>query len=54
VIILHMDVITWDVVHRKLWLKIYLHHEFVANLICGKLNKLMNSTIAAHLRLELR
>jgi len=28
VIIFHMNIISWDVVHVKLWLKMYLDHDF--------------------------
>jgi hypothetical protein len=34
--IFHVNIISWDVVHVKLWLKMYLHHDFVANLIFAK------------------
>jgi hypothetical protein len=43
--IFHVNIINWDVVHVKLWPKMYLHRDFVANLIFAKLNKLLNVTI---------
>jgi hypothetical protein len=43
--IFHVNIISWDVVHVKLWPKRYLHRDFVANLIFAKLNKLLNVTI---------
>jgi hypothetical protein len=45
--IFHVNIISWDVVHVKLWPKMYLHHDFVANLIFAKLNKLLNVTIVS-------
>jgi hypothetical protein len=44
--IFHVNIISWDVVHVKLWPKMYLHRDFIANLIFAKLNKLLNVTIS--------
>jgi hypothetical protein len=42
-----MNIITWDVVHGKLWLKMYLDHELGGIFDLARLNKLLISTISA-------
>jgi pyridoxal 5'-phosphate synthase pdxS subunit len=43
-----MNIITWDVVHGKLWQKIYPDHELGGNFDLTRLNKLLISTIGCN------